>query len=66
MLPRAKGADTSGLAESLTTPVPFSRILPMGATIRLHQFPKPSRYAVTRVGGSVVRRSGRTVSKARE
>jgi len=38
------------------------RILPLGATIRVHQFPKPSRYAVIGVSGSVIRVSGLTIS----
>jgi hypothetical protein len=44
----------------------LNRILPAGATIRLHQFPKTSRYAATGTDGSVVRKSPVTMSEARE
>ena len=39
---------------------------PAGATRRVHQLPKASRYAVVGSGGSVVRTSGMTMSEARE
>ena len=46
VLHRVLGADvatTSGRPESHFTPSPFKRILPAGATMRLHQLPKASR-----------------------
>ena len=39
----ADAATASGRPESRTTPSPYKRTLPAGATIRLHQFPKASR-----------------------
>jgi len=42
------------------------RVSPAGATMRLHQLPKESRYALIGNDGTVTRRSGTTRSDARE
>ena len=62
---KPKGATSSGSPVSRTTPVLAIRMRPLGATILVHQFPNPSRYAVIGTRGSVVMKSGMTISDAR-
>ena len=51
----AEGNDRVGQAAVAHHAVGGQRIAPAGATMRLHQLPKPSRYGVIGTEGSVVR-----------
>jgi hypothetical protein len=57
--------DRIGRPESLTMAFAVTFVRPFGATMRVHQLPKLSRYAATGSGGSKIRSSRPTRSETR-